>query len=90
MGAVDHRLGPVELVCGVQFGQQQFVQALPHAGLVPFGQPAPAGHPGTEAQFLGQELPRDCGVEHEENPAQDLPVRYSLAAWLAVAAFDLR
>jgi len=72
---VDHRAGPVQLPGGVQFGQQQLVQPLPHPGGVPLLQASPAGHPGPEPQLLGQELPPDSGVQHEQDPTQHLPVR---------------
>ncbi len=50
------------------------MQPLPHASVVPVPQPAPAGHSRPEAQFLRQVLPRDRGVEHEQDPAQHLAV----------------
>jgi len=45
-------------------------------GLVPRGQTPPARHPRTEAQLLWQVLPLDTGVQHEQDPAQGLPIRY--------------
>ena len=41
---------------------------------VPVPQPPPAGHPRAVAQLLRQELPRDAGVQHEQDPAQRLAV----------------
>jgi L-fuconate dehydratase len=43
-------------------------------GLVPGGQAAPAGHARAEAQFLGQILPLDAGVQDEQDPAQSLAI----------------
>jgi hypothetical protein len=64
----------------MQLGQEQFVQLLPHTGLVPVPQPPPAGHPRTEAQLLRQELPGNAGVEHEQDAGQNLPVVQTPAA----------
>ena len=83
-------LGPVQLVRGVQLGQQQFVQLLPHPGLVPLGEPPPAGHAGAEPEFLRQELPRDRRVKHEQDPAQHLPIRQSFPTGIAEVPLVLR
>lgn len=72
VAGVDCGAGEVQQVCGLQFGEQQLVQALPDPGLVPVPQPSPAGHPRAEAQLLGQKLPADPGVENEQDPAQHL------------------
>jgi len=61
-------------VSSMQLDQQQFLQPPPHPGLVPFGQPPPTGHARPEPQLLGQELPRDPGVQREQDPAQHLTV----------------
>src|SRR6188472_52304 len=50
------------------------MQPTPDPGLVPLGQPTPAGHARTESQLLRQKLPLDTGVQHEQDPAQHLPV----------------
>lgn len=71
----------VQQVCGPQLGQQQLVQALPDSGRVPVPQPSPAGHPRAEAQLLGQKLPADPGVQHEQDPAQRLATIQSLTTW---------
>jgi len=44
------------MIGGVQLGEQQLVQLLPDPGLVPGAQPAPGGHPATEAELLRQVL----------------------------------
>jgi hypothetical protein len=60
----------------VQLLQQHRVQLVPGARLVPDCQAPPAGHTRAEAQLLGQILPLDTGVQHEQDPAQGLPVRH--------------
>lgn len=75
MAGVDHRPRPVELLRSPQLLQQDDVKAVPHAGLVPSGQPPPARHARAEAELLGQVLPLDAGVQDEQDPAQSLPVR---------------
>jgi len=35
---------------------------------------------------LRQVLPPDPGLQHEQDPGQDLPVRDPLATWVALAA----
>src|SRR5690242_8247982 len=59
---------------GVEPGQQHLVQPLPHSRLVPVPQPPPAGHPRPVSQLLRRELPRDAGVQHEQDPAQRVAV----------------
>lgn len=90
MGAVDHRLGPVQRTRGVQFGQQLFVQPLPHTRFMPVTKPSPAGHTGPVAQFLGQKLPGNTRVEHEQDAAQHLAVIQALAPRMVSLAGDHR
>jgi hypothetical protein len=59
---------------GIELGQQRLVQLLPDPGLVPVAQPPPARHAGPEPQLLWQELPRDPGVQHEQDAAHRLAV----------------
>jgi GrpB protein len=69
---VDCGTGKVQQVRGAQLGEQQLVQLLPNACLVPVTQPPPAGHPGAEAEFLWQEFPanpRVPGCEQDYIPA---------------------
>jgi len=56
---------------GAQLGQQQLVQLLPDAGLVPVPQPPSAGHPRAEAGFLWEELPANPRAERDQDPAQN-------------------
>jgi len=74
----------------MQLCQQYLVQRTPHPGLMPVAQPAPAGHARAEAEFLGQELPWDRGVEHEQDPAQRLAVIQPPTAGMPEPALDHR
>src|SRR5262249_21354381 len=66
---------------------KRLVQLLPHPSVLPVPQPPPGGHARPEAQFPGgRELPRDPGVQHEQDPGQDLPVVQPLPAGVAGAA----
>ena len=56
--AVDRRSRPVDPLRLVELREQQLVQLLPDAGLLPLAQPAPAGHPRAAAHLLRQVLPR--------------------------------
>jgi len=65
MGGVDQRGGQVQQTGGTQFGEQAFVQLLPDAGLVPFGQPPPAGG----ARGPEERGRRDRPARHGRGPA---------------------
>ena len=67
---VGDRPLPLELLGGVQLGQQQLVQPLPDARLLPRPQPPPRGHPAAEAELLRQVLPADPRVQHKQDPLQ--------------------
>jgi len=67
----------------VQLGEQQFVQPLPHSGLLPGAKPPPSRHAAAKAELLRQMLPADPGVQHEQDPLQHLPVGERLAARIA-------
>lgn len=75
VAGVDHRPGPVQLLRRPQPRQQDGMEPVPHSGLVPRGKTPPTRHAGTKAELLGQVLPLDAGVEHEQDPAQSLSVR---------------
>ena len=80
MTGVRHRARPLDLTRSAQSRQQQLVQPLPHAGLLPPIQPTPTGHAGAEAERGRQMPPGDPGVENKEDPLQRLPIRQPLAA----------
>jgi len=78
--AVDDRPREVDLVGSAKPVQQDAMDLLPHAGGVPVAQTSPARHARAAAHLLGEMLPRDPGLEHEENPGQRSPGRHRLAA----------
>ncbi len=88
--AVDHRPRPVQRAGTVELGEQLFVQALPYPGVVPVPQPPPTGHTGAEAQLLGQELPLNGRVQHEQDAAQRFAVIQSRTTRMTGVALDNR
>jgi len=46
------------------------VEPVPDASLLPLAQPTPAGDPAAAAEFLGQILPGQSSLEHEENAGE--------------------
>src|SRR5215831_4464469 len=83
IAGVGDRALPLNLIGGVQLGQQQFVQLVPDAGLLPRTQPPPRRHPAAEAELLRQMLPPDPRVEHEQDPLQRQPIVERLATRIA-------
>ena len=71
----------------VEFGQQHRVQLPPDAGLVPEPQVVAAGLAATAAEFGGQVVPGDAGLEDEQDAGEDLAVVQGLAAGEAEAAW---
>lgn len=76
VGAVDACSGPVQLAGCVQLGEQDPVQPVEDTGLLPPLQTPPAGLPGAEPEFQGQQLPGDVVAEHVQDALQALPVRH--------------
>ena len=65
----------------MQLGQQQLVQPLPDARLLPGAQPPPGRHPTAKAELLRQMLPADTRVQHEQDPLQREPIIERPAPW---------
>ena len=61
---------PIDQVGAVQFGQQKFVESIPHAGGLPVAQPAPTSHPATAAHLAGQVFPGNSCLQNEQNTGQ--------------------
>ncbi len=74
VGCISDRPGPVERPGGVQPGQQDPRQLVEDPGVGSAVPPPPAGHPGAEPHLLGEVLPADAGVQHEQDPLQTPPV----------------
>ena len=58
---------PVNLVCLAKTVQERSSEPVPHPGLVPLLEPAPAGHAGATAHLLGQHLPGDAALKYEQD-----------------------
>jgi hypothetical protein len=50
------------------------VERLPNPGGLPVAQPSPAGHAAAAAHLLGQILPGEAGLEHEQDAGQGLTI----------------
>src|SRR5436189_6388018 len=70
MTGVCDRALPLELIGGVQLGEQLLVQTVPNTRLLPCPQPSPRRHPAAEAELLRQMLPPNPGVQHKQDPLQ--------------------
>ena len=66
----------VDLVSGVQLGQEDLVELLPDPGGLPVAKPSPAGHAAAAAHLQRQVLPRDASLEDEEDAGRR-PLRLS-------------
>ncbi|KWV13441.1 hypothetical protein ATB53_04360 [Xanthomonas translucens] len=55
-----------------QFGQQDMMQTMPHAGGLPVAQTPPAGHAAAIAQFQRQIFPRDAGLQDVDDAFEGL------------------
>jgi hypothetical protein len=58
---------PVDPAGFAQAVEQCSVKPLPHPGFVPLLQAPPAGHAAAAAHLLGEHLPGDARLEHEQN-----------------------
>lgn len=69
-GAVETGAAPVDLARFAQLVEQGAMDRRPHPGRLPVAQPVPAGHARAAAKFLRQPLPRNAGLEHEDDAGQ--------------------
>lgn len=65
---------PVDLVMRAQTRERCEVQAFPYAPGLSVTQAPPANHAAAEAQFLGQVLPPDTGLQDEHDAIECRPV----------------
>src|ERR671933_447800 len=66
-GCVERAPAPVDQSGAAQQIEQLVVKGLPKARLLPVPQPPPAGHAGAAAHLLREHLPRDTGLQDEQN-----------------------
>src|SRR5436305_8585497 len=85
-GGIDQGPLPIDLVGAVEFGQQHGMKLEPDTGLVPQAQVVAASLAAAAAEFSGQVVPGDAGLEYEQNARKDLAVVQGLAAGEAEAA----
>jgi hypothetical protein len=85
---------PVDLVRLAQPVQQGWVQLFPHTRLVPFLETTPAPHPRAASHLLGQHLPGDTALEHEQDAGESCSVvdveSARPGAWVALRAAAAR
>ena len=84
--AVHGGARPVDLAGVVQALEQDLDESEPDAGLLPGLESAPAGHAAAAAHLDGEVLPRDAGLEDEEDADEGLAVAHGFAAGEAEAA----
>ena len=65
---VDTAARPVQRLRLGEPVEDQSVQPVPHASVLPLAQPPPRRVPGTAAQLRRQVPPAAAGVEHEQDP----------------------
>src|SRR5262245_51552490 len=79
LGAVDGGTGPVDLVGLLKFFQEDVMEPLPNAGLLPGLEVVLAGLAAAPAQLGGQVLPVDPGPQDEDDAGEDLAVVQGLS-----------
>jgi hypothetical protein len=65
---VTHRAGEVEPVYLAQLAEEELVEALEDACLLPFVEATPAGQAGAVSELLREPLSGDPSAEHEHDP----------------------
>ena len=75
---VDHGTRPVDRVGVPKAREQDLMEAIPHAGFVPVAEPSPARH-AADAHLGRDVLPRDAGLEYEDDAGERLAVIGRLA-----------
>jgi hypothetical protein len=74
-GTVQAGAAPVDLARFPEAIQQFMVEAVPDPGLLPIAQTAPAGHAGTTAHLLRQQLPGDAALQHQDDAGRGGTIR---------------
>ena len=78
-GGIDQGAFPIDLVGAIELGQEQGVELEPNAGVVPELQLLPTRFATPPAEFGGQIIPGDAGLEYEENAGEDHAIVERLA-----------
>ena len=89
-GGVDQGAFPIDLVGAIEFGQKERVQFEPHSGLVPELQMLSAGFAATAAEFGGQIIPGNAGLEYEEDAGENHAIIERFAPWKALPPWRMR
>jgi hypothetical protein len=74
MGSVDDEPLKIDLVGMTQVSQQDLMDLIPDARGLPVAQAVPAGHATATAHLLRQVLPRQAGLEDEDDPGEDFAI----------------
>jgi hypothetical protein len=64
---INDRARPIDLIRGVELGQEYGMELLPDPCVVPIAEAPPAGHAGAAAHLLGEHLPGNAGLQDKEN-----------------------
>jgi hypothetical protein len=80
VAGVHHGRREVYFLLRPEAVQQDLVDRLPDPGLLPGVQIPPTTHPASAAHLLGQVLPGDACLEHEQDSRQSLATVQRLAA----------
>ena len=86
MRTVHHGHRQVELPVGPQPVQQDLVDLVPYARLLPGRQIPPATHARSAAHLPGQVFPRDAALEDEQDAREHLATVQGLAAGISASA----
>ena len=86
--AVQRGPAPVDLPCSLQALQQHPVQRCPDPSLLPVAQASPAAHARPTAHLGRQHLPRQAGLQHEQDAGQRRPIRQARSATLRLGRFE--
>src|SRR5260370_38701876 len=88
--AIDDRARPDDPLGLMELGQQHLVQPLPDALLVPLLQPPPGGHPRPAPDLLGEMLPGDARLQHEQDARKHPAIIDPLSPGMAKSPRHLR
>src|SRR5439155_2257062 len=85
-GRINQSAVPIDLIRGIQFGQQHGMQIDPDAGLVPELQVISTRLAATTPKFGWQVVPSNTGLEYKQNTGKDFSVIQGLTSGKAETA----